>query len=234
MALDEALLEHVAEQADLAYLRAYGWSEATLSLGYFQRIAELEAEPRWQFAPRVRRATGGGAIWHDHELTYALVLPSNHPRARPHTALYQAVHSAIAGILRQQGVEAHRRGPGSARDHERSLGRPFLCFTDRDPEDIVTDGFKVVGSAQRRQGGAILQHGSILLQRSDTTPELQGICDLAEVESDPGLWSSLVLPAIAAALELRLDPSEIPGLICARTQVFEQDVYRNSAWTRRR
>src|SRR4051794_39442135 len=145
MALDEALLEHVAERGDLAYLRAYGWSEATLSLGYFQRITEVEAEPRWQSAPRVRRATGGGAIWHDHELTYTLVLPANHPRARPHTALYQAVHAAIAGILRQQGVDAHRRGRGSARDGDGSSCRPFLCFTDGDPEDIVTDGFKVVG-----------------------------------------------------------------------------------------
>jgi lipoate-protein ligase A len=234
MALDEALLEQVAERGDLAYLRAYGWSKATLSLGYFQRMAEVEVEPRWQFAPRVRRATGGGAIWHDHELTYALVIPSNHPRARPHTALYQAVHSAIAGILREQGVEAQRRGPGPALDRERSSRRPFLCFTDGDPEDIVTDGFKVVGSAQRRRGGAILQHGSILLQGSNTTPELPGICDLAEVESDPGFWSNLIPPAIAAALELRLDPSEIPDVIRARTQVLEQDVYRDPTWTTRR
>ena len=98
----------------------------------------------------------------------------------------------------------------------------------------MTDGFKVVGSAQRRRGGGILQHGSILLRRSDTIPELPGICDLAEVESDPGFWSILVLPAIAAALELRLDPVEIPDLIRARTQVLEQDVYRDSEWTRRR
>jgi lipoate-protein ligase A len=234
MALDEALLEQVAERDDLAYLRGYGWSEPTLSLGYFQRMADAELEPRWQFAPRVRRATGGGAIWHERELTYALVLPANHPCARPHTALYQAVHSAIAEILRRQGVNALRRGPASDHDRERSSRRPFLCFTDRDPEDIVTDGFKVVGSAQRRRGGAILQHGSILLQRSDTTPELPGICDLGAVESDPGSWSNLVLPAIAAALELRLDPSETTDLIRARTQVLEQDVYRNSAWTRRR
>jgi lipoate-protein ligase A len=98
----------------------------------------------------------------------------------------------------------------------------------------VTDGFKVVGSAQRRRCGAILQHGSILLQRSDTTPELPGICDLAGVENDPGFWSDLVLPAIAATLDLRLVPSEIPDLIGARTQELEQDVYRDSAWTKRR
>jgi lipoate-protein ligase A len=234
MALDEALLEQVAEQGDLAYLRGYGWSEATLSLGYFQRMADVELEPRWQSAPRVRRATGGGAIWHEHELTYALVLPSSHPSARPHTALYQTVHSAIAEILRQQGVKACLRRPGLARDGARSSRRPFLCFTDCDPEDIVTDGFKVVGSAQRRRGGAILQHGSILLQRSHTTPELPGICDLADVESDAGSWSKLVLPAIASALELRLDPSETSELIRARTQVLEQVVYRDTAWTRRR
>ena len=160
MALDEALLEQVAERGDLSYLRAYGWSEATLSLGYFQRMAEVEVEPRWHFVPRVRRATGGGAIWHDHELTYALVLPSNHPRARPHTALYQAVHSAIAGILRQQGVEVQRRGSGSARDRERSSCRPFLCFTDSDPEDIVT---RWLQSRRQRTTAAGRRHPSAWL-----------------------------------------------------------------------
>ena len=98
----------------------------------------------------------------------------------------------------------------------------------------MTDGFKIVGSAQRRRGGAILQHGSILLRRSDTTPELPGICDLADVESDAVFWSNLVLPAIAAALELRLDPYEMTDLIRERTRALEQEVYCNSAWTGRR
>ena len=103
MALDEALLEWVAGRSDAVFLRTYGWLEPTLTLGYFQSLSEALAEPRWQWVPLVRRATGGGAIWHDHELTYAVVLPAHHARARPSAALYQAVHAAIAATLRGRG-----------------------------------------------------------------------------------------------------------------------------------
>jgi lipoate-protein ligase A len=75
MALDEALLEWVAGRSDAVFLRTYGWLEPTLTLGYFQSLSEALAEPRWQWVPLVRRATGGGAIWHDYELTYAVALP---------------------------------------------------------------------------------------------------------------------------------------------------------------
>src|ERR1700678_3435608 len=78
MALDEALLETGANGAGPAYLRPYGWTTPTLSLGYFQRLAELQVEPRFQSVPLVRRLTGGGAIWHHHELTYALIIPAIH------------------------------------------------------------------------------------------------------------------------------------------------------------
>ncbi len=100
MALDEALLEWIADRPDAGCLRTYGWAEPTLTLGYFQSLSQALAEPRWRGVPVVRRATGGGAIWHDHELTYAIVLPSHHARARPSTALYQTVHAAITATLR--------------------------------------------------------------------------------------------------------------------------------------
>jgi lipoate-protein ligase A len=235
MAFDEALLEQAADRGDVAYLRTYGWFEPTLSLGYFQHLAEVEAESRWRSVPVVRRPTGGGAIWHHHELTYALVLPSKHSRARPHTDLYQSVHSAIANGLRQQGVEAHRRGePEHAEARARMWHRHFLCFTDRDPEDIVSSGYKVVGSAQRRRAGAILQHGSILLRHSQRTPELPGICDLAEVGDDPGFWSDQILEAISAALGLMPVPCEPPTRVRYRAVELEQSVYRSAAWTGRR
>src|SRR5689334_9170111 len=65
MALDEALLDAVDAEPSSAVLRTYGWSEPTLSLGYFQAIAEAEADPRWRDVPIVRRPSGGGALWHD-------------------------------------------------------------------------------------------------------------------------------------------------------------------------
>jgi lipoate-protein ligase A len=237
MGLDEALLEQAIERGDAACLRTYGWSEPTLSLGYFQHLAEAEAIPRWRSVPLVRRATGGGAIWHHHELTYTLILPSNHPGARSHTALYQIVHSAIAEILRQHGVEAVLRNESEhacPHSRERLRHRPFLCFSDRDPQDIVSGGYKVVGSAQRRRAGAILQHGSILLKRSDRTPELPGICDLARILDDPGFWSGQILPSISAAISLAPVACELTAQVLRRASELEQSVYRNAAWTTRR
>src|SRR3954453_640744 len=134
MALDEALLDEVAEDPTHAVLRTYSWSSPTLSLGYFQKMADAEAAPRWRGAPIVRRPTGGGAIWHHHEVTYALVLPATHPIGRQRVRLYPAVNPTIAGFLRAQGVAAERRR-ASAR--QRGAERPFLCFADRDPEDLV-------------------------------------------------------------------------------------------------
>ena len=186
MALDEAMLEASARDGS-ASLRFYGWTEPTLSLGYFQRIAEVRADPRWRGRPIVRRPTGGGAIWHDHELTYAIAVPPDTPHVRPNTALYRAVHGAIAEVLASRGLPARRRGepaPGVAN----GPGRPILCFTGADPEDIVGMGHKWVGSAQRRRGGAVLQHGSILLARSPVVPELIGLCDVADVPRSPEDW----------------------------------------------
>ena len=130
----------------------YGWSVPTLSLGYFQRLAEVRADARWRDVPIGAAADGRGAIWHHHEVTYALAVPESHPLARPSTQLYRAVHAAISGGLVGLGIGAVRRGEVfPPEDCERS--RPLLCFTDRSPEDIVFEGIKIVGSAQRRAGG---------------------------------------------------------------------------------
>src|SRR6056297_2447018 len=111
MAVDQWMLEQVlGGDGSIAMLRTYEWSVPTLSLGYFQSKAEAEADPRWRGVSIVRRATGGGAIWHDRELTYALAVPASHPMARSAKDLYRAVHGAIAGLLADRGVDARRRG----------------------------------------------------------------------------------------------------------------------------
>lgn len=233
MALDEAMLE-AAARGDSAYLRFYGWSEPTLSLGYFQRIAEVRADPRWQGRPIVRRPTGGGAIWHHRELTYAVAVPPDSPMVRPNTALYRAVHGAIAAVLAERGIPAQRRGdaspgPGDGPD------RPLLCFTGRDPEDIVGLGHKLVGSAQRRRGGAVLQHGSVLLARSPDVPELPGICDVAgRLSGRPGDWEEPLRGRIAAVLGLVPSDVGMPDALRARALELERSTYRIAAWTEAR
>lgn len=232
MARDEALLDLVAEEPDAAAFRTYGWTEATLSLGYFQSVGEAESNPRWRGVPIVRRPTGGGAIWHDRELTYALAVPCGHPLSRRGVALYQAVHEAIAGVLRGLGVEAHRRGGGLTR--REPVPRPFLCFTDRDAEDIIVGRDKVVGSAQRRRSGAVLQHGSILLARSDRTPELPGVSELRSRPVDAADWPELLRGAIPAAIGCLARAEGWPVALLARAGELERFVFREPTWTRRR
>jgi lipoyl(octanoyl) transferase len=230
MALDEALLDVVAGGDQTAYLRTYGWTIPTLSLGYFQRLAEARSDPRWSDVALVRRLTGGGSIWHHHEVTYALVVPGVHPLANSSTKLYRAVHLAIADTLANLGVHADRRGdtgPKNPNNHK----RPLLCFTDPNPEDIVTRGIKVVGSAQRRRADAVLQHGSVLLAQSCRTPELPGVCDVADLHMEPRDLSDRLLASIPDALGLNPLAIAVPTEVRERAAKLERMVYRSPAWT---
>ncbi len=186
MAVDEALLE-AAVAVGLSAVRVYRWAEPTISLGYFQAqhagAATLihETPPGGSFDPShptgslpvVRRLSGGGAILHDRELTYSLVVPAAHPLAREPGALYTLAHERIIDLLAELGVRAQLRGQARPAGPE-----PFFCFGRVDPRDIVIGTDKIVGSAQRRRHGAILQHGALLLEHSPFAPEYAGLFDL--------------------------------------------------------
>ncbi|HEY2155573.1 MAG TPA: biotin/lipoate A/B protein ligase family protein [Isosphaeraceae bacterium] len=230
MALDEALLDSVAADPSAAVVRTYSWPAPTLSLGYFQPIALAESDPRWRGVPIVRRPTGGGALWHDREVTYAVIIPAGHPLARRSADLYRAVHGALAGLLTEAGVEARRRGAaGAAPD-----AKPFLCFADRDAEDVVAGPAKLVGSAQRRRAGAVLQHGSILLAGSSRTPELPGLAEVANVAIEPAAWARRIAESIPPTLGLASFRGEISSEERATASRLAAEVYRNPAWTRKR
>jgi lipoate-protein ligase A len=119
--------------------------------------------------------TGGGAIVHDHELTYSIIIPQTNRSHGADSPLYQSVHQAIISALQTVGISATRFGNASTHtgSHE-----PFLCFQRRTREDLVVSGYKVLGSAQRRGGLGILQHGSLLLASSAAAPELPGLWNL--------------------------------------------------------
>jgi lipoate-protein ligase A len=172
----------------------------------------------------VRRPTGGGAIWHHHELTYAIAIPRGCPLVRPNTALYRAVHGAIAEVLADRGIPARRRGEGGAASQV-GEERPLLCFTGRDPEDIVWEDHKLVGSAQRRRGGAVLQHGSVLLARSPGVPELPG---------SPEEWEEPFKRRLIAALDLEPIAGDLPEPLRVRVLEMERSIYRDPAWTESR
>ncbi len=173
MRIDAELLDRAVAGAP-AVLRLYTWREPTLSLGYFQK-SEVDVPPAFADLPRVVRLSGGGAILHDHELTYSLVLPRYHPLSRDPSRLYARAHSAIVRVLNANGLPCKLHG-----ERESPEPRPaeFLCFQRRDPNDIVAGTHKIAGSAQRRRKGAVLQHGSILLRASEFAPHIPGTLDL--------------------------------------------------------
>src|SRR5438552_1026986 len=103
MAGDEVLLRSAA--AGQPSLRFYGWTEAILSLGYFQPAARRLEDPLLRDLPFVRRPTGGDALVHQHELTYCLAVSA--ARARRSVAPWLAMHEVIAAALAEFGVDAH-------------------------------------------------------------------------------------------------------------------------------
>jgi lipoyl(octanoyl) transferase len=217
MAIDEWLLEHVGDIPMRSFVRVYSWCEPTITLGYFQDETQA-IDSRLTTCPSVHRLTGGGAILHDREITYSCVIPQSHPVARTPTLLYVAIHQAIVKLLAQCGVECcMRQEAGQVRKDSETGTDPFLCFLRSDPRDVVIAEHKIVGSAQRRRKGKVLQHGSVLLRASRHTPEIPGVEDLsAQFRRDD--FERLLPETLAAAVaaDFRL-LSEFPCVLPIKT-----------------
>lgn len=172
MALDEAaLMAAVAGSVNL--VRIYRWAEPTVSLGYFQQPQALQSAGPLAELAAVRRLSGGGAILHHHEWTYSLALCESNPWSRQPLQLYEIVHQAVIDMLADEGIRVHFRDAPQP-----ELDGLFLCFGRGDPRDLLWGPHKVLGSAQRRRQGAVLQHGSLLIKRSEFAAEFPGLSDL--------------------------------------------------------
>lgn len=243
MAVDETLLASVAD-SDVPILRFYQWKQPTLSLGYFQQAAHRDSHVSSVSADLVRRLSGGGAILHDNELTYSLIIPPTHPLSADTQDLYDCVHQAIVRELavllpRSQGHLSLCDTPSQLTAAE----EPFLCFQRRSAGDIVwraenhvgnRNDHKVVGSAQRRRRGTILQHGSILLQTSPLTPELPGITELTQQPIQAMDLAESLQATLAGVLGFEFTRHEISSELVAQAQQLRQSKYVDSAWTKRR
>ena len=166
MALDEVLLERVSESTHPVetYLRFYQWERPTLSLGVSQKAARVVDLDycKSQGIEVVRRITGGKAVLHDQEVTYSVV--SNDWNSFPSGDIegtYSRIATALLAGLREMGLEPSlaQVGPSLA---PRLPSSPS-CFATTNHYEIICQGRKLVGSAQRRTRMAFLQHGSILL-----------------------------------------------------------------------
>lgn len=195
MGLDQAILEQVAAGTVLPTLRFYGWQPAAISIGYFQGMQEevdLSA-CRHYGVDTVRRITGGGAVFHQSEVTYSIVLPLDHPLADQNIlASYGRLCQGIVKGLANLGVTAE-----------------FAPIND-----IVVGAKKISGNAQTRKLGCILQHGTILL---DVDVDLmftllkvpsekargKAIADVKErvTSLSHNVGSSVTFEAVSAALE---------------------------------
>ncbi len=162
MALDEAILESVRLGSSPPTLRLYAWQPPALSLGYGQSIEDadlFELERRgWDL---VRRPTGGRAILHTDELTYAVIAPEGHPLlAGGVLASYRRLSAGLEQGLNHLGLEVHI-SPELAPDEED--GNNPVCFEIPSSYEITVQGKKMVGSAQVRRRGGVLQHGTLPL-----------------------------------------------------------------------
>jgi lipoate-protein ligase A len=221
MGLDEALLDVGAAPT----LRVYTWSPDTLSLGYFQKLADVPAAAR--AGAVVRRITGGGAIHHAGELTFSLTAPLDHPLYRgPVARSYERVHAAVIEALAVVGVRAALTGATPLVSDARGTG---MCFHASTPLDVAWDGRKGVGSAQRRRGGRVLHHASIKLSGS----ELEG--DVAVVPGGvaPADFAPHLVERLGQRFQLAFEPGEPTRDERARARALGTR-YTSAAWVQRR
>ena len=207
MAIDEALLEG----AEIPSMRFYQWGHAALSFGYFGRFADVA-----NYASRrdlVRRWTGGGIVFHGDDLTYSIVIPANDAAFSESTmSIYENVHRALRDALNataQHAVVAAvaDRGAGVS-----DAGYRGHCFANPVRADVLVNGRKVAGAAQRRTRAGLLHQGSI-----------------QHVDLGNGLAKRFATGLTAEWIERKLDE-----MILDRAFEIAGQKYRTAAWLRRR
>jgi lipoate-protein ligase A len=243
MARDEAIAALHATGATQPTLRLYRWRPACLSLGRFQRSGEVDHEAcALRGIAIVRRPSGGRALLHDDELTYAIIMRDTHPLLGGESILasYRQISLALRNGLRQLGVAAEL----TSVDRERRAGGSAACFDAPASYELTVGGRKLAGSAQTRRNGVLLQHGAIpltphatrlaaLLRHppEDLDEKMIALSDACEqTVCFEGLAEALVA-GFAATWGITLAPG---ALIDAEYQAQDQlrtDKYLDDSWT---
>lgn len=257
MACDHALAESVGRGEGPAVLRLFGWDPPAVSVGYNQPLRDVRhrlTELRRSGVDLVRRPTGGGAVLHADEVTYSVAaslgspLLEDGPRAacaRIHAAILTGLESLgisglalLGGPSRSKPVEGVDGGgqDGAAVSPTPISLTPRVCFATASRSEVSWRGRKLVGSAQRRMGGALLQHGSILLAGDQGRlavlwPEAArtGVATLAEAGGRRFGWAEVAeavrcgfergLGAVLA--ETRLEPAELRRIEALVRELYE-------------
>lgn len=227
MAVDEAILQAVAAGKQPPTLRLYAWSPPCLSLGYGQRVTDIDfarlSEREWE---AVRRPTGGRAILHTDELTYSLCLAADDPLAAGGILeSYRHISAALLLALQRLGA------PVAAAPKEKSGGISGpVCFEVPSDYEITVGGKKLVGSAQLRRKHGVLQHGSLPLHG-----DIARICDALVYEDEAAREQAKAqVRARATTLEAALGGRMVSWeaaaacLVAAASEVFEVELCAGS------
>ena len=182
MAVDEMLAQSVTAGTSDPTVRVFGWQPPAVSFGYAQRVSrDIDTEScREAGIDIVRRPTGGRAVLHWNELTYSVVCNDNDPVVGATIQdAYRVISKCLVAGIRSLGIDA-RFEPGR-RPSPSPVGKDVAapCFSSTSQYEVILEGKKLVGSAQRRFGGATLQHGSLLIG-----PEHKRIVDLLPKDHD--------------------------------------------------
>ena len=257
MAVDEAIAEAAAAGAVPPTLRFYRWNPPTVTLGRHQKLADVDET---QIAARgydlVRRATGGRAILHVDELTYSVAGPIEEPRmAGGVMDAYLRFSNALLSGLSTLGLKAEKAGGRTRAGRDLSAA----CFETPSAYEITAGGRKLMGSAQSRRKGYVLQHGSLplwgdvtrlvdVLALSCTAKDRlrqqlrRQAATLAEALDLPPDSERLAFPHVAAAmaggfasaLDQDLEPGTLSASELSRSAELIRVRYADPAWTRQR
>ena len=224
MAWDEALLEHAARPV----LRLYTWTPTTVSLGCFQDYDDIA--PRLPAGtPVVRRITGGGAIWHEHEVTYALAgtlgqdgLPGS---ARE---IYPLLHGAILAALAERGAALALQTQTVGDRRYRAEPR---CFASPAQDDLIhlADGAKTLGSVARARDGRLLVHGSLKLASNAWDGPVVAGCGL-----DWNLAAEALIAGVCRALGQTTTPGDFTADESTTADHLRTIRYGDDGWVRQR
>ena len=254
MAIDEAILEAVGRELSLPTLRLYSWKPPCLSLGYAQPTADVDFAALnslgWQL---VRRPTGGRAILHTDELTYAVITPLSEPRvAGGVLESYRRLALALLQALEFLGLPAQA-------DHSYPLPNGSqrngaVCFEVPSNYEITANGKKVIGSAQARRLSGVLQHGSLPLtgdlrrityalafkdeqERAVSAARLlEHATTLQTILNRVVSWEDAAhsfRTAFETCLDLQFDEDHLSGFEMKRAAELVSEKYASPSWTNR-
>ena len=213
MSIDEAVLE----QAAVPSIRFYPWHSPALSFGYFGKFADVAGYARER--DLVRRWTGGGIVFHGDDLTYSIVIPVGDVAfGESSISIYEKIHHALCHALTETGHRAVVAGVGEPSPRSAPVTRAgitdagYSCFANPVRADVMIDGRKIAGAAQRRTRSGLLQQGSI-----------------QSIDLRNGLTQRF-----AEALSANCGERKINEEILNRARELVQRKYGTTAWLRRR